>query len=72
MALGHGGARSGSGRKPKPYDLRKIPKSLSMERYLVDWLNKNYGRGASRYVNDLLAKAYAKKEGVKAGEVVKQ
>lgn len=64
MSGGHGGARAGAGRKPKAYNLRKVPKSLSLEQYLVDWLNESKGKGASRYVNDLLTNEYAKENGL--------
>ena len=56
MSSGHGGARSGAGRKPKAPNLRKVPKSLSLEQHIVDWLNETHGRGASQFVNDLLSK----------------
>ena len=33
-----GGARLGAGRKPSPPDLKKIPISVKLPRWLVEWM----------------------------------
>jgi len=33
-----GGARQGSGRKPSPPELKKIPVGMKLPRWLVEWM----------------------------------
>jgi len=34
-----GGARQGAGRKPAPPALKKMPVSLKLQRWLIEWLD---------------------------------
>jgi len=41
-----GGKREGSGRKPSPPELLKVPISLKLPRWLIEWMNTQPGSRA--------------------------
>lgn len=63
MSGGHGGARANAGRKAKSPMLRKVGKTFSMEKYLVDWLGEMGGKQSNELVGNFLKGEYERKTG---------
>lgn len=55
-----GGARPNAGRKRKPDEAKFHVKTFCIDKDLLDWLNRDYGKGSHALVRTLLRKQYDK------------